>query len=645
MGSNAGVLAGSPGFASGAVGRSMAFDGVNDSVRIPASPALNVGAGSGFTVEGWIHPTELSHLRPIVEWNSGSIGVHFWVGVDTAAPGDGERNLFANLIDTSGTAHQIRTPRHLVSTGAWQHVALTYDKATGEAVLYHNGAAASRANLGSFTPLTTGDFNFGNRPSGPFSGILWQGGMDEISLYRQALSAAEIQAIHNAGAAGKCAPPPQPPTNCPVPAGLVAWWPLEGNAEDLTGRHDGLIIGGPGFSSGKVGQALQFDGLNDLVRVPASPGLNVGAGGGFTIEGWINPADLSHLRPIVEWNRGSIGVHFWTGVDTPSGTGSRSLFANLIDTASVSHQVRTRADLLSTSVWQHVALTYDKASGAAAIYYNGALAAHANVGSFTPLTTGDLYLGNRPSGPFSGIYWAGGMDEISLYDRALSTEQILTVYQAGAAGKCSTNLPPPPANHAPEAKAIVGPLFELWEDESIRLVLAGNGVDAELTFDGSMSSDADGDTLEYVWTEQGQATPFAAGALATNSFGLGTHTLVLVVDDGQATDADAVEVEVISLSEAVDELILFVTELELTRKEKRQLLATLNRVWDSFEDGHLRSGIKQLGAFQHKVRAHLLKVKPAAGRKLIAAADQLIDAAAAAMDDDGKPKHPRDDKK
>jgi hypothetical protein len=237
------------------------------------------------------------------------------------------------------------------------------------------------------------------------------------------------------------------------------------------------------------------------------------------------------------------------------------------------------------------------------------------------------------------------MDEISLYDRALSTEQILTVYLAGAAGKCSTNLPPPPANHAPEAKAIVGPLFELWEDESIRLVIAGNGVDAELNFDGSMSSDADGDPLEYVWTEEGHATPFAAGALATNSFGLGTHTIVLVVDDGQATDADAVEVEVISLSEAVEELLLFVTDLELTRKEKRQLLATLNRVWDSFEDGHLRSGIKQLGAFQQKVRAHLLKVKPAAGRKLIAAADQLIDAAVAAMDDDGKPKHPRDDKK
>jgi choice-of-anchor C domain-containing protein len=205
--------------------------------------------------------------------------------------------------------------------------------------------------------------------------------------------------------------------------------------------------------------------------------------------------------------------------------------------------------------------------------------------------------------------------------------------------------PPPPDNHAPAAKAIVGPLFELWDDESTLLVIAGNGVNAELNLDGSMSSDADDDTLEYLWAEEGQASPFATGVLATNSFELGAHTLLLVVDDGLATDTDAVEVEVITLSEAVEELLLFVTELDLTRKEKRQLLATLNRVWDSFDEGRLNAGAKQLGAFQQKVRAHLLKVKPSAGRKLIEAAGQVIDAATAALGDDGDPKKPRDDKK
>ena len=37
------------------------------------------------------------------------------------------------------------------------------------------------------------------------------------------------------------------------------------------------------------------------MQVPASPSLNVGAGGGFTVEGWINPTNLARPQPLVEW--------------------------------------------------------------------------------------------------------------------------------------------------------------------------------------------------------------------------------------------------------------------------------------------------------------------------------------------------------
>jgi hypothetical protein len=196
--------------------------------------------------------------------------------------------------------------------------------------------------------------------------------------------------------------------------------------------------------------------------------------------------------------------------------------------------------------------------------------------------------------------------------------------------------PPEPDNLPPVAKALVMPAFDLWADETALLVIAGNGQNAMVHLDGSLSSDPDGDVLEYLWTEEGQAAPFAAGVLATNSFDLGAHTIVLLVDDGQATGSDTVTIDVITLSEAVEELLLFVSETDLRRKEKRPLLATLNRVWDSFEEGRLNTAVKQLGAFQQKVRAHLLKAKPDAGRRLLAAVEQLIDAATAAMEDDDK---------
>jgi hypothetical protein len=79
---------------------------------------------------------------------------------------------------------------------------------------------------------------------------------------------------------------------------LVSWWPAEGNAADTWGANNGTLINGTGFTSGKVGQAFSFDGIDDCVGLPASASLNVGAGGGFTIEGWIKPVNIAAAESL-----------------------------------------------------------------------------------------------------------------------------------------------------------------------------------------------------------------------------------------------------------------------------------------------------------------------------------------------------------
>src|SRR5207245_1848147 len=86
-------------------------------------------------------------------------------------------------------------------------------------------------------------------------------------------------------------------------------------------------------------------------------------------------------------------------------------------------------------------LTYDKASGMAAIYLNGNVVAQTNLGSFTPQTSFDLFFGTRTSGPFAGDFYPGAMDEVSLYSRALAVGEIRTIFNAGSAGKCIINFP------------------------------------------------------------------------------------------------------------------------------------------------------------------------------------------------------------
>ena len=57
-----------------------------------------------------------------------------------------------NIKDTSGNAHKFNTVNNLLKTNNFQHVALTYDKSSGNAVLYYNGVAVTNANFGSITP-------------------------------------------------------------------------------------------------------------------------------------------------------------------------------------------------------------------------------------------------------------------------------------------------------------------------------------------------------------------------------------------------------------------------------------------------------------------------------------------------------------
>ncbi len=93
--------------------------------------------------------------------------------------------------------------------------------------------------------------------------------------------------------------------------------------------------------------------------------------------------------------------------------------------------------LIAINSFQHVAVTYDKASGIARLFHNGQVVKEQYLGTVTPQTSYDLYMGYRPSGTASGNRFYGLMDEVSLYNRALKPAEILSIFEAGATGKCS----------------------------------------------------------------------------------------------------------------------------------------------------------------------------------------------------------------
>src|SRR5262249_39486951 len=135
------------------------------------------------------------------------------------------------------------------------------------------------------------------------------------------------------------------------------------------------VLSGVDFASGEVGQAFNFHGGTNSVLVVAGAGVNPGLStNGLRIEGWIKPANLTLMQPLVEWNTGNaIGAHFWISqawFENQGGPGA--LFANLIDTSGGTHALVSAPGILQTNVFQHVAVTYNRLTGTGTLYVNAA---------------------------------------------------------------------------------------------------------------------------------------------------------------------------------------------------------------------------------------------------------------------------------
>jgi len=208
-------------------------------------------------------------------------------------------------------------------------------------------------------------------------------------------------------------------------SGPVSWWPGESNANDVIGANHGTVLPGVTFAPGKVETAFSFDGLDtgqnregesfDAVRVPGF-GMSLPSSE-ITIEFWqkaervhvqqsvsLSPYDFTHVcRCIAPYNDGKVVFDF----------GNNHTEGQLSYTPPVS--------ILGS--WQHFVFVASQTGNFMKIYRNGALEAQ-KIG-MTPFAniSYDLLLGDG---------FAGLLDEVKIYNRALSASEILAIYNASS---------------------------------------------------------------------------------------------------------------------------------------------------------------------------------------------------------------------
>jgi hypothetical protein len=209
------------------------------------------------------------------------------------------------------------------------------------------------------------------------------------------------------------------------PRGLVVLWSGDGDGNDSMGGNPATLTDIT-FEEGKVGQAFSFNGVSSCIKMPASQSLDVGAGDGFTIMAWIKPSDVEGLHPLIQWSDNNM-LNLWIGI-RPSENGV--LRGDITDVEG-NHFLVSHPEVLVSGIFQHIAFTYDKASGVGTLYVNGVIVAQRQLGSqLVAKTKGDLWIrpiDKRPGSWSTDRAFAGVMDEIALYNRALSASEIQAI--------------------------------------------------------------------------------------------------------------------------------------------------------------------------------------------------------------------------
>jgi len=242
----------------------------------------------------------------------------------------------------------------------------------------------------------------------------------------------------------------------PIPPGLIALWRGETDASDLIGGHHGAFFAGTAVTSpaiaappsitalGKVGQAFNFDGTVH-VRVPDSAALKPVEQ--MTVEAWVFPTG-----PIVGTGEQVIIARGGSSLSTFNGTWKMGLrFRRPVFISHNGGRMESSVDI-PLNDWTHLAITFDSLRMSKWLYINGTLVGKVT-GSPATFRLGPLEYDPAPVPVTIGSDWLrslfdpdwenhiisspfhGRIDEVALYNRALTVDELLSIWNADFMGK------------------------------------------------------------------------------------------------------------------------------------------------------------------------------------------------------------------
>ncbi len=415
---------------SGKIGQALVFDGLDDNIDLGTSTPIRFDTTG--SISAWIK-TDCSDVCIIVGGNSTTeySGYNFFIN-------------FGVLTFRSDKYHVLTTPWvGVYDDGSWHHVVITKNGTTG-IVYVDNEVKSSTASLSYSAPWSTNSIYIGNEKDRAY---YFQGAMDDVRIYNRAISASEVKRLYEMGATTHINTTID--TNDELENGLVGHWTFDGpkmawanpTAEVLDSsassiEGDMTNMNTSNATAGKIGQGLQFDGVDDYIDIPDTAELDLTSAATVSLWFKLTTAATEYDGLLMKtytdaWSDG-YGLYFTDDIFASS-TQSLVFFIRVYNGAGGNAAAafkNMRYDRVD-GVWHHAVGVFD--GTAARIYVDNIQGtSDAYTGSITT-NVSQLFVGkSRGTAGAANLYTTPvQIDDVRIYNRALSAAEVKRLYELG----------------------------------------------------------------------------------------------------------------------------------------------------------------------------------------------------------------------
>ncbi len=448
----------------------LGFDGIDDYVQLPAAEYFD----GDFTIEAWVKYEDFNYFSRIIECASSSSTnvVQLFNQLNNGKIGLG--------IETAGSYSDVFADVP-IPLNQWTQVSATLSGNT--ASIYYDGVYVGGGNL----PIPTNairDFSNLGKSENNAGEELFAGEIDELRLWDYARTESEIQSGMNQELSGnesglyaywnfnegcgdilndltsnanhgtlvnsptwvlsdifqsETCPNSPPPNTCynlsPPPQ---AWWPAENNPNDIEGNNNGTLVNGTSYASGKASQAFDLDGLDDYVDIGDLAFLENAEA--ISVSAWVYKVDNanSNMGFVGKWNTNSSPDNSFLLYDGEVTFPAKGGFG--VQYNDNSNNVIIGTNEISTGEWMHLVGVWRNTDGFIGLYKNGVLETSMignGVGKTLKYHTDyTAKIGTWGIVGGQSYKFDGKIDEVQIFNRALTDCEIEGIYLSGTAGVC-----------------------------------------------------------------------------------------------------------------------------------------------------------------------------------------------------------------